>query len=290
MKRLYKLSIILCLIFFAIDAYAQNKPLFERVQKAKSEGVDFKVLSNSFIIGKENRNLFKQFINPNEVSFLTYNNTVLTSLDTAMLLLIPKKDGEFQLELVEVPASFYEYQVIASDGSKHSANPRNRHYRGVVKGDSNSLVAISFLENEIMGVIATDEGNFNIALDRQSNQHILYNDKNVIEKPPIECDMEDEGFLGYDPELLMNSSEAKLLDAETKCTKLYYETEFDIFQTRGSVASVEGFITGLHNQVATLYQNESLETVISEIFVWNTADPYTGTSTATLLSQFQSNT
>jgi len=69
MKRLYKLSIILCLIFFAIDAYAQNKPLFERVQKAKSEGVDFKVLSNSFIIGKENRNLFKQFINPNQFDY-----------------------------------------------------------------------------------------------------------------------------------------------------------------------------------------------------------------------------
>lgn len=75
----------------------------------------------------------------------------------------------------------------------------------------------------------------------------------MAERPSFECDMDDEEFLGYDSEIWMDNSKRKLLEGE-KCTKFYYETEFDVFQTRGSVASVEGYITGLHNQVATLYQ------------------------------------
>lgn len=43
---------------------------------------------------------------------------------------------------------------------------------GIVKGDPNSLVAISFLEEEIMGIIATDKGNWNLTFDKPSNQHI----------------------------------------------------------------------------------------------------------------------
>lgn len=289
MKTLYKLSIFLGLIFHSVSAFAQEKPVYERVQQVRSEGAVFKVLSDAFVEGRANESLLRQFIDPTEVTFLQYNKEVLLSLDTAILLSIPRKESELQLELVEVPTSFYTYQVVASDGSKHSPNRKIKHYRGIVKGSPNSLVAISFLEKEIMGIIATDEGNLNLALDRRSNQHILYNDKNVMDKPRFKCEMIDEGFLGYDPEVILNSYEEKLLSGE-KCTRFYYETEFDIFQAKGSVASVEGFIAGLHNQIATLYQHENLETFISEIFVWNTIDPYTGATTATLLSQFQSNT
>ncbi|MCH7414895.1 zinc-dependent metalloprotease [Belliella sp. R4-6] len=69
----------------------------------------------------------------------------------------------------------------------------------------------------------------------------------------------------------------------------YFETEHDIFQTRGSVASVESFVAAVFNQVATLYQNENIETSISEIFVWTTVDPYTSNNLGILLQQFQTN-
>lgn len=74
-----------------------------------------------------------------------------------------------------------------------------------------------------------------------------------------------------------------------KCVKFYFETEFDMFQARGSVASVEAYVTALFNQVSTLYQNENIITAISEIKVWTTTDPYTSSSTSNLLSQFQGN-
>jgi len=57
MKTIIKLSIILCLIFFSIDATAQRKPVFERVQQAKSGGTGFKALSNAVVMARENREL-----------------------------------------------------------------------------------------------------------------------------------------------------------------------------------------------------------------------------------------
>lgn len=90
----------------------------------------------------------------------------------------------------------------------------------------------------------------------------------------------------YDPEVLFQESKSSI-SSISKTVRFYFETEQDIFQTRGSVVSVENFVAGVYNQVATLYQNENIETQISEIFVWTTADPYTSNNLGTLLSQFQ---
>jgi hypothetical protein len=59
------------------------------------------------------------------------------------------------LELVEVPEYFYNYEVGTSDGKILPANRGIKHYRGVVKNIKNSLVAITFYKNEIIGLIST---------------------------------------------------------------------------------------------------------------------------------------
>ncbi|WP_370690572.1 M12 family metallo-peptidase [Algoriphagus sp.] len=90
----------------------------------------------------------------------------------------------------------------------------------------------------------------------------------------------------YDPKVL--SQESKLaINSSDKCVRFYFETEFDIFQNKGSVQNVELFVTSLYNQVAILYQNENIGTYISQIFVWNTTDPYTETNTLDLLNKFK---
>ena len=71
--------------------------------------------------------------------------------------------------------------------------------------------------------------------------------------------------------------------------KFYVETEYDIYQTKGSVSSVEAYILGLFNQVAVLYQNENIPTSVSCLYIWtsNVSYPYVGkNTTADLLDQF----
>ena len=88
---------------------------------------------------------------------------------------VPFKGKELQIELREIQLG---YTLRTSDGQIKAPDKNIRHYRGVVKDNPNSIVALTFAEDEALGIIATDEGNINLALDRQLGDHILYNDKN----------------------------------------------------------------------------------------------------------------
>src|SRR5690606_22479353 len=47
------------------------------------------------------------------------------------------------------------------------------------------------------------------------------------------------------------------------------------------------WITAVYNNVATLYANESINTAISEVFVWTSNDSYSKTNANTALTQFR---
>ncbi len=202
---------------------------------------------------------------------------------------VGRSKQKMTLDLVEVPASFYDYVVVTSSGGRYYGDAtKGRHYRGVVRGKENeSLVALSLYEGEMMGVVSVDGGNLNIGKLQGEDAHILYNDQDLASPPSFACDTPDDPSLpGYDREMLLGSHRSAT-STSGKCVRLYYETEYDIYQNKGSVANVESYIMGLHNQVATLYTNEQIETRVSELKIWNTSDPYTATSTGSLLSQFK---
>ncbi|MDR2970656.1 MAG: M12 family metallo-peptidase [Bacteroidales bacterium] len=283
MKKVLILLSVFYLVGFSL--FGQGNMLYSEVQQAKESNVYFE----NAVLPKvsPNAEALKNFTNPDEVSFLGNISLDLKNNDIkAMNLLMSLKNKDMILELVEVPEYFYDYVVTTSDGAHFSANRDIKHYRGIVKNEINTLVAITFYEDEIMGLIYTDEGNFNIVKDRQSNKHLFYNDKNIKEKLPFICETTDD-FSSYDPEVLFGQRSA---DGSNKKVRFYVETEYDIFQTRGSVASVETFISGLFHQVAILYQNENITTGISELYIWTSEDPYTGTNTDVLLNQFKSKT
>ncbi len=194
------------------------------------------------------------------------------------------------LDLVEVSPSFYDYVVTTSSGERHHGDPsKGKHYRGVVRGKENeSLVALSLYEEEMMGVISVDGGNFNLGKLKEEETHILYNDSDLEDPPSFTCDTPDDpGFPGYDREVLLGNYRSANTTSG-KCVRFYFETEYDIYQNKGSVANVESYIMGLYNQVATLYANEQITTSVSELKIWDTTDPYTALNTPLLLSQFQS--
>jgi hypothetical protein len=198
------------------------------------------------------------------------------------------------LELIEVSESFYNYEVITSDGKKRFASKDIKHYQGVITDIKNSIVAITFYEDEIIGFISTDEGNFNIVKDYQSGKHIFYNEQNLKEKSYLTCGTANDFSFLYDSKILSKqrsilSEGASAIQTNliNKQLRYYVEVEYDIYQIRGNISSVEAFIAGLFNQVAVLYQNEDILTRVSCMYIWISNDPYTGANTSSLLSQFQ---
>ncbi len=300
-KIIMKKTLLLFSVFYLVifSVFGQESMLYYKVQEAKKSNVYFEniILKDTNI----DTEVLKNFINPNDVSFLGNISFDLKENNVrAINLQIPLGNKNMILELIEVPEYFYDYEVITSSGQRFMANRDIKHYHGIVKNEINSLVAITFYEDEIIGLICTNEGNFNIVKDNQSGKHIFYNDNNLKEKIDFRCGIVDESFVPYKSEVL-NSQRHNLYDDENereedainqthtinKNVRFYVETEYDIYQNKGSLSSVEAFISGLFNQVAILYLNEDILTTISTMYIWTSNDPYTGASASTLLTQFQ---
>jgi hypothetical protein len=73
----------------------------------------------------------------------------------------------------------------------------------------------------------------------------------------------------------------------TNCVRMYVETDYTLFQNKGSVANVVSYMTGVFSQVSALYTNETVNVVLHDLLVWDVVDPYTGPSASNYLTQFR---
>jgi len=291
MRKLFVVLALFCLGVFS--TFGEENTLYYEVQQAKKTNIYFE----NVVLEKTtaSASALKNFENPNGVFFFkNISINVKQNKNQAINLILPLGAKKMVLELLDVSEFLHNYEVKTSNGKNFPANKDIKHYRGIVKDVGNSLVAITFYENEIVGFVSTDEGNFNIAKDNQSGKHFFYNEKNLKRRPNFECGTVDDISFSYDPNVLSkqrdifsgntSASQTRIINKEVR---FYVETEYDMYQARGSVSSVEAYITGLFNHVAVLYLNEDILTSVSCIYVWVSNDPYTSANTDTLLNQFQ---
>ncbi len=287
MKKMFYCFPFAVFILFSLKVFGQENLLYESIQQAKANKVGFQEIPDVFDQAPNDREILGHFEKPGEVQSFLFKKNVFDGLSAAITLVLPLKDGQIQLELLEVPDFFYGYEVVTSEGERRPAGQDIRHYRGIVNDDPASVVAISFLKGEVMGIIATEKGNFNLSLDRKNSKHVLFNENNLKDKAAFDCGVDhNHDFGGYDPGVLSKASKHSI-NSEDVCTRIYIETEHDIFVDRGSTNAVETYVAGVFNQVAALYQNENVEIRLSEIFIWTTTDPYTAVNANALLNQFQ---
>lgn len=206
---------------------------------------------------------------------------VLRSRPRPVTFRIPSVAGDMLLDMQRADITSPGFVVRTSSGDVITEQPVSVHYRGVIRGRSGSLVAISVFEKEVMGVIGDAENDYVIgrfANDRQG-LHVFYNEADLLGSPESVC---------ATPDLPMHElDEPRGGGPKTvRCVNIYWEAAYDLFQNKGSVANVTTYLTGLFNQMATLYDNENVDVVLSEIFVWNTASPYNATSSSGRLNQF----
>jgi hypothetical protein len=73
-----------------------------------------------------------------------------------------------------------------------------------------------------------------------------------------------------------------------KIVKVYIEADKAIYDAKGGTSGAVNWISSLFESIKILYANESITTEISEIFVWNTQDSYSTSSSVTALNAFRS--
>jgi Metallo-peptidase family M12/Fibronectin type III domain/Secretion system C-terminal sorting domain len=219
--------------------------------------------------------------------FLTVRPTALEVLSQQppdRLELVLSEEGQgLSLDLLRVDPFTADFRVVAASNGLPVAVHAGVHYRGVVKGDMNTLAAISIFPDELMGFVSDATGNRVLGrLEGSLTDHVLYRDTELKAEPGYACATEDDGE-PYAPEQLTGAPKS------AKCVRLFWEVHDNIFANKGSMQATVNYMSGLFNQSATLYENDDITVVLSEMLVWDVASPYTGTSTNSLLNQFQNN-
>ena len=153
-------------------------------------------------------------------------------------------------------------------------------YQGIVKGDNQSIASISVINGEISGIISQKTGNLNLGREGGTLNYILFNDKDLKQKSDFVCGVAEAPVKAMGQNVLRQAAVTSTT-ANVACgtVEVYIEADSALYVAQGStIAGAVNYVSTIFSKVATLYANESLSVVISEIKVWNTTDPYAATS------------
>ena len=190
--------------------------------------------------------------------------------------------GMLLLDLERVDISADGFRVVRASDRAATSYAEGLHYRGVVRGDPSSVVAISVFDDHVMGMVADALGQVIVGPFEQGPQdwHVLYREEDLLGRSTATCATPDEP-LGPTDQVRIGEGERTI-----RCVTNYLEVAYDIHQNKGGVTGATNYVTGLFNQVAILFQNDGIDMVLSEVFVWDVPSPYNATSSSGRLSQF----
>lgn len=222
-------------------------------------------------------------------------NSILQSTNKLVEFELPVQHRKtIELELVEVDIYQGNSHIITAPSETILPVKIGKHYRGIVKGNNNSVVAISIFENEMNGLIS-EEGKPSLILGKLdgSENHVTYSTKEISSEFDFQCSMQDDGFQYTTEELSENALQKNLTDdAAKRCVRLYIEADYNIYVAKGkSIEKTTAYITSFMNQVITLYANEGIKTSLSPLKIWTEESPYKDLTTVRqFLTKFQQRT
>jgi gliding motility-associated-like protein len=291
-KDLFTFSLIFFLLWFGV-IYCQPEAHPNEIAKAlilrKQEGArisdiaPFIVVQNP-IVTKRSASFVRK------LGLLSLDKKAINKLQEDRLELVavsvPFEEEMIVLELFRTTPVADDFEVVTSDGSRFSET-EGVHYRGVVKGDGQSVVALSVYADEIMGMISSPSmGNVILARWHEADDlHVIYRDADLTIANEFEC----EAMPSPEGVSVADGSESTSRSSAEKCIKIYFETSYSLYQEKGSnQGEVINYVTGFFNQVAAIYAIEGLNVQLSQVFVWTTNDPYGHQNATAALDSFMS--
>ncbi len=281
------------LILFLIPTFINAQGIvYEKVQKAKTRTA----ASEYNLVKAAEYNLRASAITSEELLEgvildldLEQMNALRSNNSALIQMTFPLPDqSTVTLDLVESRVLMDDF-ILRKSSSKNVITDYSpgKYYHGIINNDPNSIVSISVFEDEIIGLISNDYGNYVIGkLKNRTDKHIIYNDKDLVEPFEFDCGTEDDDKIYTRDEITFKKNSRDAGD----CIRIYIEVDHDIHNDKGGVGPATDYITGLFNEVYTIYANDGIDMATSEILVWDTPSPYSSGSSFGMLSDFQANT
>lgn len=188
----------------------------------------------------------------------------------------PFEERELTVEMVRVDIYSNDFKV-KTNKKESVAYQKGVFYRGIVKGDDTSVVAFSFFDNDVVGVASTAKiGNVTLGKALQSEDFVVYNDQKLTGTNPFICQV-DELMDNETKKITFDPKSSKAPQMTDACVRVYYEIAYAPYEQNGSdVTATTNWISAVHNNINTLYVNDGVKMSLKTVYVWETADPYTG--------------
>ncbi len=213
------------------------------------------------------------------------NRLLLDSEDNITFRIPDSENNYTELELTKSSPLSNDFILsgIDNSGKRTESYTSGLHYNGKIKDNDNSIASVSIFEDFVMGIVSDESGNYILGCIKNSDNsysdnYIFYNDNDLKIKNNFKCgvDGNEEHFIKEVKDAVKKANEISSSDnTSTLPVKVYFEADYKMYQdNQNSTQNVANFISGMFNSVLSIYQNESIPTVVSSVGVWTVTDPY----------------
>jgi hypothetical protein len=284
MKKYLLLSALFCVSHF----FAQNK-LAERVSELQNLRANFTPIS----VLTSTQNTIDQEVNKvvdgatlATINLLQVNEIVSNQYETIELE-IPYQNQNIEVLLYKVNP-FAEGFHVDTDKGKNISYQKGVYYRGIIKGETNSVSSFNFFNGEFNGIISGRSlGNLVIGkLQKPNNQldYIVYSDAKMKVFNDFTCHFNED-----DAPVQKNGIGSNNVNSD-RCTTFYFEIDNDLYVQNGSsITTTTNWMTSVFNNIQTLFANDGITVGLKSMFIWTDLDPYQGigTSSSAYLNAFR---
>ena len=229
------------------------------------------------------------------VSNKTTNEAVLKTVDDATFakinvesvnLLIKNKPEYLEIEIPynnkTVVLDLYKVTIFSegfhvdTDKGKNVIYEKGVYYRGIIKGNYTSVVAMNFFNGEMNGVISCAELN-NLVVGKlkftnNTDDYIIYSDAKLKVLNDYKCSLK------VDETATMDGSNKS--PSSVKCVTMYFEVDYDLYMANNnSTIDTTNWMTSVFNNVQTIFTNDGITTSLKSLYIWTSQDPYEGIGT-----------
>jgi len=188
-----------------------------------------------------------------------------------------KNNIEIELEAVQIFDQSFKVMTNRSNGKAVEYVP-GKYYIGKIAGDPKSVVTLSVYEDEINGIISSEEfGNLNLgksnALD--PGEYILYGQDEAKEQILFDCRTPEGALNPPDLKELQPQIDKQLESRAAGCVAVDFELTYEVYTNfQNNVTSATNWITALFTGVKALYLAEGIDINIKSVYVWTSEDGY----------------
>lgn len=286
-----KRYLLIITLFSLTNLFAQNK-VAEKVIELQNLKANFRPISVLSVTQNIVDNDINKVVDGATLATINFDriNEIVANQYGTIQLEIPYQNQNVEVLLYKVNP-FVEGFHVDTDKAKNISYQKGVYYRGIIKGDINSVSSFNFFNGEFNGIISSSAtGNIVVGkLDKANNQteYIVYSDAKMKVLNDFDCHTKE-----IDNSARKNNTTIRNTTSD-RCVAFYFEVDNDLFVQNGSdITTTSNWMTSVFNNVQTLYNNDGISVGLKSIYIWSDPDPYDGigTTSGAYLNAFATNT